>query len=294
KGQMRVEINISVAKGKEMGTKVEIKNLNSFRSVERSIDHEIKRQTELLEKGEKIIQETRGWDDIKGITFSQRQKEEAHDYRYFPEPDLPPLHSTKKEVEEVKNQIPELPQKRRERLIKEYGLEKNSVDIFVYNQKLGDYFEKVIQGIKTSISKEELEKAIKRATNYLITDLPGLMKKNNISDKPSPELFARFIISIPEDRISSKGAKMVLEEMLKTKKDPSQIIEKEGLVQVSDEAEITKIINEVIIENPKVVEDYRKGKETVSQFLVGQVMAKSKGKANPQTVNKLLKEILTK
>ncbi|HXK32181.1 MAG TPA: Asp-tRNA(Asn)/Glu-tRNA(Gln) amidotransferase subunit GatB, partial [Candidatus Paceibacterota bacterium] len=293
KGQMRVEVNISVAKGKEMGTKVEIKNLNSFRSVEHSIDYEIKRQIDLLDKGEKIIQETRGWDDVEGITFSQRQKEEAHDYRYFPEPDLPPLHFTKKEIDDIRSKIPELPQKRKERLLKEYGLDKNSVNIFVYNKNLGEYFEKVIQEIKASVSKGELVKAIKRTTNYLITDLPGLMKKNNIPDRPLPELFAKFIISIPEDKISSKGAKMVLEEMLKNRKDPSQIIQEEGLVQISDEAEIEKIIKEVISENQKVVQDYQEGKESVLQFLVGQVMAKSKGKANPQTVNKLLKAILT-
>ncbi|MBL7142085.1 MAG: Asp-tRNA(Asn)/Glu-tRNA(Gln) amidotransferase subunit GatB [Candidatus Pacebacteria bacterium] len=294
KGQMRVEVNISVTKGKELGTKVEIKNLNSFRSVEHSIDYEIKRQIDLLNKGEKIIQETRGWDDIKEVTFSQRQKEEAHDYRYFPEPDLPPLHFTKKEIEEIRDEIPELPQKRKERLLKEYGLDKNSVNIFVYNKNLGEYFEGVIQEIKASVSKKELVKAIKRATNYLITDLPGLMKKNNIPNRPSLELFAKFIISIPEDKISSKGAKMVLEEMLKNRKDPSQIIQEEGLVQISDEAEIEKIIKEVISENQKVVQDYQGGKESVLQFLVGQVMAKSKGKANPQTVNKLLKAILTR
>ncbi len=296
KGQMRVEVNISVSKDDKLGTKAEIKNLNSFRSVERSIDYEIKRQTDLLGKGEKIVQETRGWDDIKEITVSQRQKEEAHDYRYFPEPDLPPLHFTKKEIEDIRSEIPELPQQKRERLAKEYQLDKKSVDIFVYNKSLGEYSEVVIRDTTSSpdVSKQELPKAINLATNYLITDLQGLMKKNNISDRPSPENFAKFIISILKDKISSKGAKIVLEEMIKKGKDPSQIIQEEGLTQISDESEIEKIIKEVISENKKVVDDYQKGKEGGFQFLVGQVMAKSKGKANPQTANKLLKEILTK
>ncbi|MDP2967532.1 MAG: Asp-tRNA(Asn)/Glu-tRNA(Gln) amidotransferase subunit GatB [bacterium] len=328
KGQMRVEVNISltraVAKGEKedlsslpgknekLGTKVEIKNLNSFRSVERGIDYEIKRQTELLESGKKIVQETRGWDDVKGITVSQREKEEAHDYRYFPEPDLPPLHFSKEFVQKIKSEIPELPTQRSKRLKKEYGLLDKEAEIFVYHKDLGEYFEKVVSELPPNLSQEKLSKLIKLTSNYLISDLQGLLKGQSVTErsevkkraKPSspaakkflitPENFAEFITLIYDGKISSKIAKMVLLEMFKTGADPSNIIEEKGLTQIIDETEIEKIIEEVINNNPKPIEDYKSGKETAFQFLVGQIMAKSKGKANPQMVNRLLKEILTK
>jgi len=297
KGQMRVEVNISLGKNEKLGTKVEIKNLNSFRIVERGIDYEIKRQTELLESGKKIVQETRGWDDVKGITVSQREKEEAHDYRYFPEPDLPPLHFSKEFVQKIKSEIPELPIQRRERLKKEYGLLDKEVEIFVYHKDLGEYFEKVVSELPPNLSQEKLSKLIKLASNYLISDLQGLLKGQSIAVKNfliTPENFAEFITLIYDGKISSKIAKMVLLDMFKNGADPSNIIEEKGLTQIIDETEIEKIIEEVINNNPKPIEDYKSGKETAFQFLVGQIMAKSKGKANPQIVNKFLKEILTR
>jgi aspartyl-tRNA(Asn)/glutamyl-tRNA(Gln) amidotransferase subunit B len=298
KGQMRVEVNISLSKKKGvLGTKVEIKNLNSFRSVERAIEYETKRQTELLKKGEKIIQATRGWDDVKGITVSQREKEEAQDYRYFPEPDLPPLHFTKKEVAEIRAEIPELPQQKRERLKREYELDEKSTEIFVYNKDLGEYFEKVISEFPPNLPREKLLKLIKLATNYLITDLQGLLKGASVTGEDfliTPENFAEFITLIYEGKISSKIAKMVLEEMFSTGADPSHIIEEKGLVQITDEAEIEKIIKEVISQNKKAVEDFKKGKANALQFLIGQIMAQTKGKANPKLVNKILKESLDK
>jgi len=302
KGQMRVEANISLSqisnlKSQILGTKVEIKNLNSFRAVERGIEYEIKRQTEILEEGGKIIQETRGWNDIKGITVSQREKEEAHDYRYFPEPDLPPLHFREKEIEEIRAEIPELPQQRRERLAREYQLDGKSIEIFVQNKDFGEYFEKVVSEFDSRLPREKLFKLIRLAANYLITDLQGLLQKASITDEDfliMPENFSEFISLINEGKISSKGAKIVLEEMFKKGGDPSQIIEEKGLLQVTDEVEIEKVVKEVILKNQKAVEDYKKGKETALQFLTGQVIAKTKGAANPQIVRELLKKILTK
>ena len=298
KGEMRVEVNISLSKKQgELGTKVEIKNLNSFRSVERAIEYEIKRQTEILGKKGKIIQETRGWDDIKGITVSQREKEEAHDYRYFPEPDLPPLHFTKKETEEIKAEIPELPQKRRERLAKEYQLDEKSVEIFVYNKNLGEYFEKVVSELPPKLPRENLFKLIKLASNYIITDLQGLLKGGSVTSRDfliTPENFAEFITLIYQGEISSKIAKTILAEMFSSGADPSHIIKEKGLAQITDEKEIEKIIKEVISKNKKAVEDYKKGKENAFQYLIGQIMAQTKGKANPQIVRSVLSKLLTK
>ena len=298
KGQMRIEANVSLSKKKgELGTKVEIKNLNSFRAVERAIEYEIKRQRELLEKGKKVIQETRGWDEVRGITVSQREKEFAQDYRYFPEPDLPPLHITPDIINEIKAEIPELPQNKRERLVKEYNLDEKSVEIFVSNKDLGEYFEKVISEFAPNLAKDNLSKLIKLASNYIITDLQGLLKSASISGEDfliTPENFAEFITLISEGKISSKIAKMVLEEMFKTGADPLHIIEEKGLTQITNEAEIEKIVKEVISENQKAVEDFKKGKINTLQFLIGQVMAITKGKANPEIVNKILKETLTK
>ncbi len=295
KGQMRVEVNISLTKTEKLGTKVEIKNLNSFRVVEKGIDYEIKRQTEILSGGKKVIQETRGWDDIKEITFSQRKKEESHDYRYFPEPDLPPLSFNDKYIQDIKAEIPELPQNRRVRLKDEYQLRESDIEIFVFNKSLGEYFEKVISELPPRIKRGDLLRQIKLSSNYIISDLQGLLKERKIliSDKNfkiTPENFAEFILLIYKKEISSKIAKMILEEMFKTGVDPFYIIKEKGLVQITDEGEIEKIIKEVIFKNKKAVVDYKKGKVNAFQFLTGQIMAVSKGKANLE----ILQESLTK
>jgi len=295
KGQMRVEVNISLGKNEKLGTKVEIKNLNSFRIVERGIDYEIKRQTELLESGKKIVQETRGWDDVKGITVSQREKEEAHDYRYFPEPDLPPLRHSKEFIDEIRAEIPELPQQKRERLLREYSLDEKSVEIFVYNKNLGEYFEKVTSELPPNLTKDNLSRLIKLTSNYMITDLQGLLKGVSVASKNfriTPENFAEFITLIHEGKISSKIAKQVLSEMFKTGADPSHIIEEKGLTQMTDEFEIEKIIKEVISKNPKAAKDFKSGKANAFQYLIGQIMAATKGKANPETVSRVLTKLL--
>ena len=306
KGQMRVEANVSVSKDSKLGTKVEIKNLNSFRSVERGIEYETERQTETLKSGKKVVQETRGWNDIKGKTFSQREKEEAHDYRYFPEPDLPPLHHSKEFIDEIKAEIPELPKLRKERFKREYGLENKEIQIFVQNKELGEYFEKVASELKNwikeseqrgKLSDAEKQRLNKLAANYTLTDLQGLLKRVSVESENfliTPENFAEFITLIYEDKISSKIAKQVLLEMFKTGADPTHIIEEKGLIQITDTKEIEKIIQEIISENQRVVEDYKKGKENALQYLVGQVMTKTKGKASPQIVRDILQKTLTK
>ncbi|MEK9134867.1 MAG: Asp-tRNA(Asn)/Glu-tRNA(Gln) amidotransferase subunit GatB [Patescibacteria group bacterium] len=276
KGQMRVEINLSISKSKELGTKTEIKNLNSFRSVERAADYEIKRQTELLDKGEKIIQETRGWDDLKGITVSQREKESAHDYRYFSEPDLPPLHFTADFIDKIRSEIPELPQQRKERFIKDYGLDEKNVDVLVYDKNLGEYFEAVAKGLSFDL--------IKSAADFLINTE---IKNYNI---PS-ENFSQMITLIKDGKISKTTAKEILPEI--TTKQPSEVIKERGLEQMSGEGDLEKIIKEVISQNPKAMEDYKKGKTNVLQFLAGQVMAKSKGRANPKLVGDILQKFLS-
>ncbi|MFH1820327.1 MAG: Asp-tRNA(Asn)/Glu-tRNA(Gln) amidotransferase subunit GatB [Candidatus Nealsonbacteria bacterium] len=288
KGQMRVEANISLKKSQKLGTKVEIKNLNSFRSVERGIDYEIKRQGEVIDAGEFIIQETRGWHDTKEITLSQREKESAHDYRYFPEPDLPPLKFTQKDIQAIKAEIPELPQQRRDRFKKEFQLDENNTEILVQNQALGEYFEKVA-------SEAGDPKLVKLSANYLITDLQGLLKGMSVVDKDfriTPENFAEFITLISQEKISSKTAKEVLREMFLTGGDPSNIIENKGLSQITDVDEIGKAIKLVIDKNPQAAEDFKKGKENTLQFLIGQVMAQTKGKANPGVVSQLLKKAI--
>ena len=324
KGQMRVEVNISLSKSKKLGTKVEIKNLNSFRSVEKAIDYEIKRQTEVLNEDKKVIQETRGWNEAKGITVSQRKKEESYDYRYFPEPDLPTLHLNKRFIQEIKAEIPELPQQRRERFAKEYNLNEKVVKIFISNKNLGEYFEKVmselinwvnpVRGyndkmkvqrrqtsngvketeIKEKISNQEFLKLTNLAANYIITDFWSLFGKvliKELEGKISPENFAEMIKMIYKGEISSKIAKQILPEMLKGA-DPSHIIEERGLTQVSNVLELENIIKDVIFKNQKAVEDYKKGKESALQFLVGQIMAATRGRAKPDIVQKILKKEL--
>ena len=294
KGLMRVEVNISVSKGKTLGTKVEIKNLNSFKVVQKAIDFEIQRQQELLENGEKVVQETRGWHDKKEITFSQREKEEAHDYRYFPEPDLPSMHFKKEYIEKIKAEIPELPEQKIKRFLEEYNLDEKQVEIFVDNKDLSEYFEKVVSEFK-EWTKEESQKSFKLVANYLISDVQGLLGVNQFIEKDfkiTPENFAEFIKMIYKNEISSKVAKMVLLEMYNTGVDPSTIVDDNKWGQMSDNKELEKIIKEVLIKNPKAVEDYKSGNKNTLQFLAGQVMAATRGTANPITVQEALKKLL--
>ncbi len=299
KGQMRVEVNISISKDKKLGTKVEIKNLNSFRVVEKAVDFEINRQKEILESGEKVVQETRGWHDKKEITFSQREKEDAHDYRYFPEPDLQTMHFSEDFINGIKSTIPELPEQRRERFKKEYGLDESSVEVFASNKELGGYYEKVLSEFEEWTFKEEKgqahKKAAKLVANYLITDIKGLLLGKEFVEadfKITAENFAEFIKMIYENEISSKVAKMVLTEMFDNGGDPSQIVDDNNWGQMSDSGELEKIIKQIIEKNPKAIQDYKSGKQNAIQFLSGQVMAATRGTAHPEKVKELLKKLL--
>jgi aspartyl-tRNA(Asn)/glutamyl-tRNA(Gln) amidotransferase subunit B len=290
KGQMRVEANISL----DMGTKVEIKNLNSFRSVERAIDYEIDRQREILESKGQITHETRGWNDNKQQTFSQRAKEEAEDYRYFPEPDLPPLTFLAEEIEKLGDAILELPGARRERLKKEYKIPDSTIENLVIFKNLGDFFEDTASELRAWLKsgkiKTDLDKLIKLSANYILTEFPKYIYDGET--KITPENFAELIYLTFIGEISSSGAQEVLKEMFLSGKDPSQIIESKNLKQVSNEEELEIAVEKVIKNNPQAIEDYKKGKETALQFLIGQAMRETKGKANPWILAKLIKKLI--
>jgi len=302
KGQMRCEVNISLAKDEKLGTKVEIKNLNSFRAVEKSIDFEIQRQTEALEKEEKITQETRGWDAEKEITYSQRLKEEAQDYRYFPEPDLPRLHIHSKEesdglfnLEEIKKQIAELPWQKKERIKTGFNLSSEEANQFIQDEKLMIFFEQVVEEFN-SIKLENRKKAISLAYNYLTSDLKGLMESESIiweKLKITPQNFAQLIILLSNDKISSRVGKDILAEMVEEGGKPEEIMKIKGLEKISGESQLEPIIFEIIKNNPKTIEDYKKGKENALQFLVGQAMAKTRGAADPKSLEELFKKQLS-
>lgn len=289
KGEMRVEANISVSKTDKLGTKVEVKNLNSFKVVEKAIAYEVNRQIEALKKGELILQETRGWDDNKGVTFSQRIKEGSDDYRYFPEPDLPKLKISEIpefSFENLKKEIPELPQEKRERYLKVFALDKNSVEIYINDSELGIFFEEV-----ASFFGDDFE-AIKLASNYLSSDLLGLFK-NDLNAKNkfgliSKDSFVQLIGLVKKGEISSRGAKNILAIMYQQGGMAEDIAKKENLFQQNNEEELGKIIDKVILENPAVVEEYKNGKQAVLGFLVGQAMQASGSSANPKKISELL------
>jgi len=301
RGQMRCEVNISLReRGTEkFGTKVEIKNLNSFRVVEKSIDYEIKRQGEALEGGTVLVQETRGWDDASSTTFSQRLKEEAHDYRYFPEPDLPPLSNLVALGEKLRAEICELPVQKIIRFKKEYKLSKDDAETLISNLELGNYFERVtseLEGwLKEAQPKFDLAKAVKLAANYLITELQKLLyqsEKTMADLKITAENFAEFIKLVLQGVVSSSGAQTLLKEMFETGADPSNIVKEKDLGQVSDEEELMAAVLDTLSQNPGPVQDYKNGKQKALMFLVGKVMAQTRGKANPQVLIEIISKRL--
>jgi len=291
RGQMRVEANISL----NMGTKVEVKNLNSFKSVEKAIEYEIIRQQQVLEEDKKVDHETRGWNDSKQETFSQRTKETSDDYRYFPEPDLPPLDISKELVEGLQAELPELPQARIERFKKEYNLQEASIGVLVAFKNLSDFFEHTVSELNAWLEsgkiKTNLEPLIKLTANYIITEFPKFVPTSG-EVKITPENFAELIYLTFVGDISSSGAQEVLKEMFRTGGDPSQIIESKNLKQMGESEEFDSAVDVAIKNNPQAIEDYNKGKETAMQFLIGQVMRETKGKANPTIAEKLLKKKL--
>ena len=302
KGELRCEVNISLRpeNREELGTKVEIKNLNSFRAVGQSIDYEIKRQTEVLEEGGKIIQETRGWDENKGETFSQRKKEQAHDYRYFPEPDLLPLALKEMfNLEELNRELPELPEAKRLRFMKEFGLKFKEVENLAYDSAIADYFEQIVSELDAfeKTSGERREKRIKLAYNYFVNDLQSLMAETGVKIKElriDSENFAHLIDFVDKNMISSAAAKIVLTEMFNNGTDAEDVVKEKNLLQVSNEKDLEVFVEQAIEQNPVAVEEFKAGKDNALQFLVGKCMALSKGKANPKTIQELLRKNLTK
>lgn len=288
RGEMRVEANISVSKTDEFGTKVEVKNLNSFRAVESAINYEINRQIELLEKGEEVAQETRGWDENKDKTFSQRSKETAKDYRYFPDPDIPKIQVATHETfnESLLSEImPILPNKKRE-LYGNLGLNESTTEVLISSVELDNFFSKVI----TEETKPEFAKL---AANYLTSDITALVGSGDydLSDF-KPDHFAELINLVIESKIGSRVAKDILPELFSSSDGPNKIATDRNLLQVSDEGSLLKVVSEVIAENESVVEDYKSGKEASIQFLLGQCMKKTKGAANPKSLMNLLIEAL--
>jgi len=286
-GSLRCDANVSVRPRGEtrLGTRAEIKNLNSFRSLERAIEFEARRQIEAIEDGEKIIQETRTWDEDKQATRSMRSKEEAHDYRYFPEPDLPPLMISREWVGELRAAMPELPDTASLRLQESYGLPSYDAEILTLSPESLAFFDKCV----------ELYAQPKTISNWMMGELSRLLNQNNmeISDcRFGPAELARLLSLIDDGTISGKMAKAIFEEMFDNGKAPDHIIKEKGMTQISDQDTLIKVIDEVIAANPAVVDDFRNGKEKALGFLVGQIMKATKGQANPGVLNGLLRERL--
>lgn len=302
KGQMRLEVNISIAErgAKELGTKVEVKNINSFRAAEAAIAYEIKRHAEVLADGKEIVQETRGWDDAKRITVSQRSKEDAHDYRYFPEPDLPPFETAVFGLEQMKRGLPELPAAKRARFETEFGISGEQAEALVEEEAMANFYESSASELALREQDDKEDKAGRKEAerllfNYLTSDLRGLMAETGTSFadlKITPENFAHLIDLIADGQINSRLAKDLLREMHAGGGDPEEIMKDKGMEMVSDEGALLTAVRAVISEQPKAVGDYRSGKEAPLQFLVGQAMKALKGQGDPNALRELFKKEL--
>ncbi len=290
-GSLRCDANISIRpRGQQkLGVKTEIKNMNSFRSVERALEYEAQRQIAMARAGEPIYQETRGWVETKGITVPQRRKEYADDYRYFPEPDLPPLILSREWVEELRVRLPELPDARRKRYMTEYGLSAQDANVMTEDKALGDYFEQVMETSHVSDRKARA----KAASNWLLSEVVRLLKASNISIEScplAPAALANLLDLLDKERITGKQAKEILDEAFASGEMPEEIVEKKGIKPpITDQGELERIIEEVIANNPKAVKDYRGGKTNAMQALVGQVMKHTRGQARADIVQKLLR-----
>ena len=291
-GSLRCDANVSVRKKGEqaLGTKTEVKNMNSFRFVEKAIEYEINRQIDVLESGEKVVQQTLLWDSNKGVVTPMRSKEEAHDYRYFPDPDLVPVLVGEEWKSKIKKSLPELPAVRRDRFVDAYKLPKYDADVLTTEKELADYFENVAN----TLAKKN-DETYKLASNWTMTDVLRVLNEQHVAlqDFPvSPGHLGDMINLIVDGTISGKIAKDVFEEMLKSKDSPKAIVEKKGLMQVSDESAIGKVIDDILAKNADQVQAYLGGKNQVFGFFVGETMKAMKGKANPKVVNEVLREKL--
>ncbi len=284
-GSLRADVNVSINKeGDELGIRCEIKNLNSFKHISSSIAYEARRQIKLIESGKSVDQETRLYDINTGETRSMRSKEDAHDYRYFPDPDLLPLVLEKQWIEEIRNNIPELPDQKKERFIKEYSLSNYDAGVLVSDKATSEYYEMVVKG-----------RTPKLVTTWVTGELFSVLNKKNISIQDSPvstKMMGELLDNIASGKVSNRLAKDIFEDMCETGKNPNLIIEEKGLSQISDKGEIEKFVDEVLNNNPVNIEKYKNGKTKLLGFFVGEVMKLSKGKANPATLNKLLKKKL--
>jgi len=286
KGQMRIEANISL----NMGTKVEVKNINSFRAVHDAIEYELKRQEEALEKGEKLTQETRGWDEAKRKTFSQRSKEDAHDYRYFPEPDMPPFETKPFDLDSLRANMPELPAGKRERLKEEYGLNEAQAEALVVDSEMANFFEAAVSELKEGLP--DADPII--IYNYLTSDVRGLMNQGSIAFKDlkvTPEHLAHLAGLIHAKKITSRQAKDMLVKMMESGEDPEDLMKK-GDMAILDAAEVERAVNAVIDENPAAVADYKNGKTASMQFLIGKTMKLLNGRARPDMLREIFERSL--
>jgi aspartyl-tRNA(Asn)/glutamyl-tRNA(Gln) amidotransferase subunit B len=287
-GSLRCDANISLRPvgSKDLGVKTEVKNMNSFRFVQRALEYEIKRQHAVLEQGDNVVQETRFWDSDRGVTHGMRGKEEAHDYRYFPDPDLVPVVVDDEWIEKVRLELPELPDAKNARFLSDYELPQQDAVVLTSSKDLADYFEACVA----------LFPQPKKVSNWIMAEL---LKELNRDDREidqcpvSPEQLANLLKMVEEEVISGKIAKTVFEEMYNTGKSPTTIVAEKGLKQVTDEGEIGEVVDSVLAAHSSQVDEYREGKEKLLGFFVGQVMKQTQGKANPKLVNKVLREKLT-
>ena len=288
-GSFRADVNVSVRKkgDSKLGTRTEMKNMNSFRSITRGIEYEIDRQIEVIESGEKVEQETLRWDDVSGKTFSMRDKEDAQDYRYFPEPDLVAIKLSDEYIENVRKTLPELPESRKERYLTQYNLSEKDANIITSSKYLSDLFENAIKVCNNP----------KAVNNWIISDISRILNEKEMEASEIPfnaEQLGNLVILIDKGTISSSIGKKVLEELFENPKDPEEIIKEKGWIQISDENEIKEIALKILEANPQSIADYKAGKDRALGFLVGQAMKQTKGKANPKMLNEIFLEELKK
>ena len=287
-GSLRADVNVSVHKpGEPLGTRTEMKNMNSFRSIVRAIDYEVERQIDVIENGGKITQETLRWDDVSGKTFPMRDKEDAQDYRYFPDPDLVAIKLSEEYIENIKNTLPELPESRKQRYLEEYKLSEKDANLITSSKYLSDLFEQA-----TAICNNA-----KAVNNWIISDISRILNETEMEPIQIPfdsKQLAKLVILIDKGTISSSIGKKVLVELFENPRDPEDIIKEKGWIQISDEGAIKEVVLKVLEANPQSIADYKGGKDKALGFLVGQAMKETKGKANPQMLNKMFLEELNK
>ena len=287
-GSLRADVNVSVHKpGEPFGTRTEMKNMNSFRSIVRAIDYEVERQIDVLENGGKVYQETLRWDDVSGKTFPMRDKEDAQDYRYFPDPDLVAIKLSEEYIENIKNNLPELPESRKQRYLEEYKLSEKDANLITSSKYLSDLFEQA-----TAICNNA-----KAVNNWIISDISRILNETEMEPIQIPfdsKQLAKLVILIDKGTISSSIGKKVLVELFENPRDPEEIIKEKGWIQISDEGAIKEVVLKVLEANPQSIADYKGGKDKALGFLVGQAMKETKVKANPQMLNKMFLEELNK